>query len=87
MSNYIPPSQWPPIRWFALIIMGFICWLLARQAGRGAFVLVQLLDGGRFVQAAAYFIAFYGLLIASFSSIGVVGMGIIEGLYKYIRNE
>ena len=87
MNNYTPHSQWPVIRWIALLIMGLICWWIARQAGRGAFVLVQLLDGGKLAQAAAYFVAFYGLLIASFSSLGVVGIGVIEWLYKYIRNE
>lgn len=87
MSNYTPPKDWPVIRWIALVVMGVICWCIARQAGRGAFVLVQLLDGGKLAQAAAYFVAFYGLLIASFSSLGVVGMGMIEGLYKFIRNE
>ena len=85
--DYIPPSQWPAIRWVALVIMGAICWWISRQAGRGAFTLVALLDGGKLSQAAAYFVAFYGLLITSFSSLGVVGMGVIEGLYKYLRNE
>jgi len=60
---------------------------IARQSGRGAFILVQLLYGGKLAQAAAYFAAFYGLLIASFSSIGIVGIGVIEGIYKYMRNE
>ena len=85
--NYTPPSQWPVIRWIALVIMGAICWWIARQAGLGAFTLVALLDGGRFAQAAAYFVAYYGLLIASFSSLGVGGMVAIEWLYKYLRNE
>lgn len=87
MSNYTPLKNWPIIRWVALVIMGTICWWIARQAGRGAFVLVQLLDGGRLAQAAAYFVVFYGLLIASFSSLGVVGMGFIEGIYEYLTNE
>jgi hypothetical protein len=87
MSNYAAPKDWPIIRWVALVIMGFICWWIARQAERGAFVLVHLLDVGKLAQAAAYFAAFYGLLIASFSSLGIVGIRVIEGIYKYMRNE
>jgi hypothetical protein len=87
MSNYTSPKDWPIIRWVALAIMGFICWWVARQAGRGAFVLVQLLDGDKYAQGIAYFVAFYGLLITSFSLLGIVGMGVIEALYKFIRNE
>ena len=86
MNNYTPPSQWPVIRWVALIIMGAICWWIARQAGRVAFTLVALLDGGRFAQAAAYAVAYFTLLVASFISLGAGGVGVIEGLYKYIIN-
>lgn len=87
MSNYTPPKDWPVIRWVALAIVVFCCWYLSRGMAREAGNAIARVSDVPIIWTIGYMATYFGVMIVSFISVGIPAMAVIEGFYKWARNE
>ena len=78
MSNYTPPKDWPVIRWVALVLVGGACWWIARNCGRGGYVIVDRITQNKFSLLLDYMIPFYASFILLFRLVGGFVIVVIE---------
>ena len=87
MSNYVPPSQWPTIRWIAFAITLAPCWLFGWGAAKGFHLLVEKPFGGNIFTALVQLLIYYGSFAFAFVFVGIYVMAGIEAGLKWLTNE